>query len=259
MNHLNYPEALVAQAVQDFWDSRSGQAEKQKLSGTVDAGTRGTVTGGKHLDSLASLISKIFQDNEFSISDKTTLPGWYRRNKNWDIVATYRSELAGIVELKSQVGSIGNNANNRIEEMIGQAATSQRQQKRTSWVASQHGSATSWSSKTRQRLATSPKGAEVYSPSTRPTPSSITPPTSIDTASPSSAFRQIKNSTLVFLLPLQKMAPTATRPKPAPSRHSQQRSRPEQPSFAHVEQNRLNQARGQIRPKPTPATDRKHE
>lgn len=121
MNPPNYPEALVAQAVQDFWDSRSGQAQKQKLSGTVDAGTRGTVTGGKHLDSLASLISKIFQDNEFSISDKTTLPGWYRRDKNWDIVGTYRSELAGIVELKSQVGSISNNANNRIEEMIGQA------------------------------------------------------------------------------------------------------------------------------------------
>lgn len=121
MNDPFHQEALVAQAIQDFWDSRSGQAEKQKLSGTVDAGTRGTVTGGKHLDSLAALISKIFQQNEFSISDKTTLPGWYRRNKNWDIVATYRSELAGIVELKSQVGSIGNNANNRIEEMIGQA------------------------------------------------------------------------------------------------------------------------------------------
>lgn len=114
-------EPLVAEAVKDFWESRAGQGEKQRLSGKVDAGTRGTVTGGKHLDSLAGLVAKVFNDSGLTIADRTTLPGWYRRNKNWDILAMHRSELAGIVELKSQVGSIGNNANNRIEEMIGQS------------------------------------------------------------------------------------------------------------------------------------------
>jgi hypothetical protein len=114
-------EPLVADAVKDFWESRAGQGEKQRLSGKVDAGTRGTVTGGKHLDSLAVLAAKVFLDNGLTIADQTTLPGWYRRNKNWDILAMHRSQLAGIVELKSQVGSIGNNANNRIEEMIGQS------------------------------------------------------------------------------------------------------------------------------------------
>ena len=114
-------EPLVADAVKEFWDSRAGQGEKQRLSGKVDAGTRGAVTGGKHLDSLAVLTAKVFLDNGLTIADRTTLPGWYRRNKNWDILAMHRSQLAGIVELKSQVGSIGNNANNRIEEMIGQS------------------------------------------------------------------------------------------------------------------------------------------
>lgn len=114
-------EPLVAEAIQDFWRSRRGQGERQRLAGKVDAGTRGNVTGGKHLDSLATLIAQVLLDHGLTISNSTTLPGWYRRNKNWDIVALYGGHLAGIVELKSQVGSIGNNANNRIEEMVGQS------------------------------------------------------------------------------------------------------------------------------------------
>lgn len=115
-------EDQVADAIWDFWSSRAGQGRKQQLTGTVDAGTRGNVTGGKHLDSMADLVARVFTDNGLWIADRTVLPGWYRRNKNWDIVALHDGgQVAGIVELKSQVGSIGNNANNRIEEMIGQS------------------------------------------------------------------------------------------------------------------------------------------
>lgn len=49
------------------------------------------------------------------------LPGFYRRAKNWDIVVTYGDVLVAAIECKSQVGSFGNNFNNRTEEAIGNA------------------------------------------------------------------------------------------------------------------------------------------
>jgi hypothetical protein len=36
-------------AVRDFWSVRDNQAERQRLEGKLDAGTRGAVTGGQHL------------------------------------------------------------------------------------------------------------------------------------------------------------------------------------------------------------------
>lgn len=103
---------------------RASQAAKQIEEGKVDAGTRGSVTGGKHLHSLAALIQQVFADAGMPIhkeSGNTLLPGYYRASKNWDTVVTYKSRLVAIIELKSQVGSFGNNQNNRIEEMIGQS------------------------------------------------------------------------------------------------------------------------------------------
>jgi hypothetical protein len=49
------------------------------------------------------------------------LPGFYRPTKQWDILILYRSQLVAALELKSQVGSFGNNFNNRCEEAIGTA------------------------------------------------------------------------------------------------------------------------------------------
>jgi len=57
---------------------------------------------------------------------KIPLPGYYRRNKEWDIVALHRGVIVGAVEFKSQVGSFGNNANNRTEETIGSAVDAWR-------------------------------------------------------------------------------------------------------------------------------------
>ncbi len=50
-----------------------------------------------------------------------SLPGFYRRTKNWDIVVTYKEILVAAIECKSQVGSFGNDFNNRTEEAIGNA------------------------------------------------------------------------------------------------------------------------------------------
>jgi len=49
------------------------------------------------------------------------LPGWFRPEKKWDLLVVVESCLIAAIEFKSQVGSFGNNFNNRTEEAIGSA------------------------------------------------------------------------------------------------------------------------------------------
>jgi Restriction endonuclease XhoI len=113
-------------AVQAFWTGRDLQAQKQIATGQVDAGTRGSVTGGQHMTALQDVIAGQF-DSLIDMGARIRrtgiipLPGFYRRAKNWDIVVTYGEVLVAAIECKSQVGSFGNNFNNRTEEAIGNA------------------------------------------------------------------------------------------------------------------------------------------
>ncbi len=52
---------------------------------------------------------------------KIELPGWYRPEKQWDLLVVVDGQLLAGIEFKSQVGSFGNNYNNRAEEAIGSA------------------------------------------------------------------------------------------------------------------------------------------
>lgn len=113
-------------AVKAFWAGRDFQTQRQVETGTIDAGTRGSVTGGLHLNALQELIAGEFSplaDLGATVrrSGIIPLPGYYRRTKNWDIVVTYNDVLVAAIECKSQVGSFGNNFNNRTEEAIGNA------------------------------------------------------------------------------------------------------------------------------------------
>lgn len=110
-----------------FWAVRSQQTQKQIEAGAIDAGTRGSVTGGKHMDGLTAAVADLFRIDPEIVFDirygrRLTLPGYYRRTKDWDLVVLYRGVLVAAIELKSQVGSFGNNFNNRTEEAIGNAA-----------------------------------------------------------------------------------------------------------------------------------------
>lgn len=114
-------------AIQGFWTGRDLQAQKQVLSGNVDAGTRGAVTGGKHLDALGQAVGSLFSSDpalrlDVRYGGRLTVSGYYRRSKDWDLVVLHRGALVAAVEFKSQVGSFGNNFNNRSEEAIGNAA-----------------------------------------------------------------------------------------------------------------------------------------
>ena len=91
-----------------------------------DQGTRGAVTGGKQLDGFIELLATIARDlgiHESCIYTKRNyLPGFFRPSKNWDlIIISPKKHLIAAVEFKSQVGSFGNNFNNRVEEALGSA------------------------------------------------------------------------------------------------------------------------------------------
>jgi hypothetical protein len=124
-------EAELADAVKHFWQTRTHQSERQgSESGVKDTGNRAAVTGGKHADGFVKLIKTIVRDAELpnievlvhtSIKKHRTLPGYFRPAKEWDVVVLSDSDLMAVVEVKSQVGSFGNNFNNRVEEALGNA------------------------------------------------------------------------------------------------------------------------------------------
>lgn len=119
--------ALFADAVQHFWRIREGQAADQASRGGDDQGARSQVTGGKHLDGfLLTLIDELSEagvpDDAIMIRKKlVVLPGFYRPTKEWDLLVVESGQLLAAIELKAQVGSFGNNFNNRVEEAIGNA------------------------------------------------------------------------------------------------------------------------------------------
>jgi hypothetical protein len=113
-------------AVQSFWDARERQQQKQIEGGRIDAGTRGAVTGGTQMGALEVLLTDIIVEAGIDRKDVKArtaleLPGFYRPEKQWDLLAIVDKELLLAVELKSQVGSFGNNFNNRTEEAVGNA------------------------------------------------------------------------------------------------------------------------------------------
>jgi Restriction endonuclease XhoI len=119
-------EAFEA-AVRTYWDTRTKQHRRQQELGKVDAGLRGAVTGGAHMNAIAAVTEQIFVDAGFPITSiqrkAVELPGYFRPTKKWDLVVVHHGELVAAIEFKSHVGpSFGNNYNNRIEEAIGSAS-----------------------------------------------------------------------------------------------------------------------------------------
>lgn len=122
-------EQELGRAVRYFWKTRSSQKKQQGAgTGRKDAGNRAAVTGGKHADGFVNLIAAIVRDaglRNITIytTEKTprTLPGFFRPTKEWDLVVVSGSDLVAAIEVKSQVGSFGNNFNNRVEEALGNA------------------------------------------------------------------------------------------------------------------------------------------
>ncbi len=117
---------LIESAIWLFWNTRNKQKSDQKSKDVSDTGNRSAVTGGKQLDGFLELLYTIAIDlgipKECIFLKSNHLPGYFRPTKDWDLlIITPRNKLIAVVELKSQVGSFGNNFNNRTEESLGSA------------------------------------------------------------------------------------------------------------------------------------------
>jgi hypothetical protein len=120
-------ELKLKEAVARFWASRETQAQKQgSKSGARDTGARAGVTGGSQMDGFVELVRDLLEESGV---DKPVIyceryieiPGWFRPEKKWDLLVVIEGSLIAAIEFKSQVGSFGNNYNNRTEEAVGSA------------------------------------------------------------------------------------------------------------------------------------------
>lgn len=116
----------IQEAIKLFWETRNSQQNAQIDKQVKDTGNRSAVTGGKQLDGLLRLLQKVALDTgiprECIYIKGNQLPGFFRPTKDWDLlIVTPSKKLIAVIELKSQVGSFGNNFNNRTEEALGSA------------------------------------------------------------------------------------------------------------------------------------------
>lgn len=123
--NLSNFEEQTRSAVKQFWLSRSNALLMSKES---DHGERGSVTSDKNMDGFLDIIRAIVSNNGLSDFDLhmsrslyLTLPGFFRPTKRWDVLVVHQNILVAAIEVKSQVGSFGNNFNNRCEEVLGSA------------------------------------------------------------------------------------------------------------------------------------------
>jgi hypothetical protein len=120
-------KARLRAAVKQFWTTRETQAQRQgTVSGAKDAGARAAVTGGAQMNGFVNLVRDLLCDSGLPklhvfCDNHLEIPGWYRPEKKWDLLIVADGQLLAGIEFKSQVGSFGNNYNNRTEESIGSA------------------------------------------------------------------------------------------------------------------------------------------
>jgi hypothetical protein len=117
---------LIKTAFELFWNTRNNQTNKQSKSNILDTGNRSAVTGGKQLDGFLDLLCQVAMDvgipKECLYVKGNHIPGYFRPTKDWDLlIISPNKKLISVIELKSQVGSFGNNFNNRTEESLGSA------------------------------------------------------------------------------------------------------------------------------------------
>jgi hypothetical protein len=113
-------------AVAAYWGARDDQLTASAISGAVGTGTAGSVRGGRHFTAMTALLARFFLDAGYPLdairTSRLGLPGYYRPQKQWDLVVVHNDTLVAAFELKSLGGpSFGNNYNNRIEEALGSA------------------------------------------------------------------------------------------------------------------------------------------
>lgn len=90
-------------AVASYWTGKQTQENLSAIKDAVGAGTAGSVRGGKHFVGIAALLAKFFLEAGYPPADirvakgqRLELPGYYRPQKQWDVVVSHRNTaLAG--------------------------------------------------------------------------------------------------------------------------------------------------------------------
>lgn len=118
---MEYKE-FIDKAIKAFWDIRISQ----KRTNRTERDNRGAVLGGRQMDGFVEMMKQIALSigipSACVFTKGNIVPGYYRASKNWDfLVVAPNGKLIALVEFKSQIGSYGNNFNNRSEEAIGTA------------------------------------------------------------------------------------------------------------------------------------------
>jgi hypothetical protein len=116
-------QTRLAAAIRHFWGTRLKQAKKSRRR---NYGTRTAVTGGAQMDGFIGLVHDLLVESGLPGAtifrkSKVELPGYFRPTKEWDLLVVIDGILLASMEFKSQVGSFGNNYNNRTEEALGNA------------------------------------------------------------------------------------------------------------------------------------------
>jgi hypothetical protein len=120
-------ESKARESVKAFWGNRDAARQKQIEAGKTDQGERGAVTAGNNMVGFVALILDLVEANGLHDAqimknrNVLTLPGFFRPTKLWDLLILHKGHLIAALEFKSQVGSFGNNFNNRTEEALGTA------------------------------------------------------------------------------------------------------------------------------------------
>lgn len=112
---------LIKAAIKSFWETK-----KRQFAASGGTSNRDAVVGGKQLDAFAEMLKDLAIEHgvpeQCIFTKQAYLPGFFRSSKDWDfLIIAPNKKLIAAIELKSQIGSYGNNFNNRTEEAIGSA------------------------------------------------------------------------------------------------------------------------------------------
>jgi hypothetical protein len=99
----------LAAAVSHFWTARADQAGRQGSAGVTarDRGARGAVTGGRQMDGFIRLVYDLLVASGLNnatifVRTRTELPGWFRPEKDWDLLVVADTTLVAAIEFQSQ-------------------------------------------------------------------------------------------------------------------------------------------------------------
>ena len=123
--YTNVYEPIIRAAVKAFWSDPAGPLAEES-----DADDDGEIRSGKTMDGFCHLIREILLRSGLrnpiilTSGNATTLPGYFRPSKKWDVTVydEKSQDLIAAIEFKSMRRAFGKNFNNRVEEALGSAS-----------------------------------------------------------------------------------------------------------------------------------------